>query len=115
MRTLKQINGEIASLQVEAERVRAKEKAEVIARIKEAIPYYNITAADLGLAGRSGRTKPTASSKKAPKAARANPVRYQDGSGNTWSGFGRKPKWFVEALASGQTAEALRVSTQEAS
>ena len=27
----------------------------------------------------------------------------------TWTGRGRKPKWFIEALESGMTAEALEV------
>ena len=48
-RTLAEINEEIARLQKEAERVRAEEVAGVIARMKEAIAHYGLTANDLVL------------------------------------------------------------------
>lgn len=38
-----------------------------------------------------------------PKGKPKGCVRYLDGAGNTWSGFGTKPKWFVQALADGRT------------
>jgi DNA-binding protein H-NS len=34
-------------------------------------------------------------------------VKYQDGTGNKWSGKGPRPKWFKEALAAGKTLEDL--------
>lgn len=34
---------------------------------------------------------------------------YSDGTGNTWSGFGPKPRWLKDALASGGTLEQLAV------
>lgn len=51
------------------------------------------------------------SSKKAAKGKqRVSKHRYSDGSGNSWSGMGRKPGWFVDALAGGKTLEDLTES-----
>lgn len=122
--TLKEIDSEIARLQQQAALIRETEKAEVIGRIKEAILYYGITAGELGLAVQPGKkrkpsvAKPTSSpspvttvkaTDEAPQAKSdaykrpAGRIKYQDGAGNTWSGFGPKPKWFVQALAEGKT------------
>ncbi|MGY2488178.1 H-NS family nucleoid-associated regulatory protein [Cupriavidus sp. CP313] len=42
-------------------------------------------------------------------AARRKPPKYGDGSGKTWSGYGKRPRWLNEALASGKTLEDLRL------
>lgn len=114
-RTLQEIDQEIAKLNQEADAIRASEKAEVAAKMKDAIAYYGFTAADLGLArgGKKGAKVSTKASTKAkPKAGKGagstpSRIKYKDDAGNAWSGFGRKPKWFVEALAGGKTAEQL--------
>lgn len=117
-RTLAEIDAELAALQSEREAVRAAEVQEVIAKIKLAIEHYGLTADDLGLAGRRGlqsktaRTAaaPSASGKKQRKAtAAANPPKYGDGAGKTWTGRGKRPAWFVEALAAGRSAEDLLI------
>ncbi|ASI68554.1 histidine biosynthesis protein [Diaphorobacter nitroreducens] len=110
-RTLQEIDQEIAKLKQEADAIRESEKAEVAAKIKDAIAFYGFTAADLGLSrgGKKGQ-KPDAKAKpKSVKGAGSAPsrVKYKDEAGNAWSGYGRKPKWFVEALAGGKTAEEL--------
>jgi DNA-binding protein H-NS len=128
IRTIQDIDAEIAQLQRERDRVRDADKADVIARMKEAIGYYAITAADLGLKAKPGRpgavaaraagkraggakTTGVAKSIKAPKKKRAvGRVKFRDDAGHTWSGFGPRPKWLVEALASGKTEDELRVS-----
>ena len=43
--------------------------------------------------------------KKAKRAA--SKIRYQDDAGNSWSGFGPKPKWLKAALDAGRTLEDL--------
>lgn len=107
--TLESINKQIAKLQQQAAAIVDAEKAEVIDRIKVAIAHYDITAADLGLsvAAKSKARKP---GKKAKAAAKSAPtrVKYRDDAGHTWSGMGRKPKWFIEALASGKSEPELR-------
>jgi DNA-binding protein H-NS len=87
--------------------------------MREAIGYYGITAADLGLArGKTTPGKPAAKSKgkdkeaDAPAAkqrrAGAGGIKFRDDAGNAWSGFGPKPRWLTEALASGKTLEELK-------
>ena len=48
-RTAQEIDAEIARLQNERAQLREAEKAGVVARMKEAIAYYVITAADLAV------------------------------------------------------------------
>ncbi|EPD43267.1 MULTISPECIES: H-NS family nucleoid-associated regulatory protein [Delftia] len=100
-RTTQEIDAQIATLQKERDQLREAEKAGVVARMKEAIAYYGITAADLALGGgtRTARAK-LATQAKAPRAA--GRIKYKDDAGHTWSGYGPKPKWFTEALASGK-------------
>ena len=110
-RTAQEIDAEIARLQKEREQLRDAEKAGVVERMKEAIAYYGITAADLalGVATRKARAKP--SQAKAPKTQRAaGRIKYKDDAGHTWSGYGPKPKWFTEALAGGKTDADLRAA-----
>lgn len=44
---------------------------------------------------------------RAPAAAK---YRHPENPALTWSGQGRKPQWFVEALAAGKTASDLAIS-----
>jgi len=46
-------------------------------------------------------------SSRAPAAAK---YRHPENPALTWSGRGRKPKWFVDALAAGKTARDLAIS-----
>ena len=106
--TLAQINEQIAELQKKADQVRGAEKAEVVARIKEAIPIYGITAADLGFTTAARKGKSKAAAAKADEAASPSGrpkgrIKYRDDAGNQWSGFGRRPQWYVQALAGGKT------------
>lgn len=114
-RTALEIDAEIAKLQKEREDARASEKAGVIDRMKTAIAYYGITAGDLGLgvATRKGRKTDTAPDAAAANgtartSARGGRIKYRDDAGHSWSGYGPKPRWFTEALASGKTEEELR-------
>lgn len=99
-RTAQEIDAEIAKLQQEREQALAEEKAGVVSRMKDAIAFYRITAADLGLeVARRGKQAQAPQAK--PAAARR--VKYKDDAGHAWSGYGPKPKWFTEALANGKT------------
>jgi DNA-binding protein H-NS len=106
------INAQIASLQAQAEALRKKEVADVIAKVKDAIAHYGLTAADLGLgkataAKTSGKiaTKKALQNAAAKKPARA--VKFKDDQGRSWSGIGKRPDWFKAALAAGKTPEDL--------
>jgi DNA-binding protein H-NS len=101
--TYTSITREIAALQAQAEAIKKKEAAEVIARIKDAIAQYDLTAKDLGFGGGRGASKSARLSRTAAAGG------YADGQGNTWSGHGRRPQWFLEAIAAGKTPEELKV------
>jgi DNA-binding protein H-NS len=113
-KTLAQIEAQIQRLQAEAESIRKREVDGVIARMKEAIAHYQLTAEDLGLAGKQRALSTPAPvvrrqrSKKSPTKAANGVAKFSDGT-NTWTGMGPKPKWFKAALAAGKTAEDLQV------
>lgn len=95
--------------------MKKRELPDVVAKIKDAIAHYGLTAADLGLASGSVRSAP----KSAPKSARGGAakrkssvggVKFRDGAGNSWSGRGPRPKWFKEALAAGASLESMQAS-----
>jgi DNA-binding protein H-NS len=116
--TLAALNAQIAALQAQADALRKKEVAEVVAKIKDAIAHYGLTAADLGLATgarknaklpAAGGDKPASKQrkKKAGPKPSARTVKFKDDNGNTWGGMGKRPAWFKAALASGKTPEEL--------
>jgi DNA-binding protein H-NS len=111
-KSLAQIQKQIEALQREAEAIKSSEKAGVVARIKEAIAHYGLTAAELGLGAARGPRGPykkrgTATAKKAAKKP-GGVVKFRDEAGNTWSGRGPKPRWFKAAIESGKKPEDLK-------
>lgn len=97
MATYQEIVQKISELQKQAEEIKSREQATVIADIREKIEQYGLTADDLGF----GSGKAVASK----KAARKVPVRYRDSAGNTWTGRGKRPGWLTQALANGKSVE----------
>lgn len=88
---LRDVEKAIASYE---DRQKAEARAELEAKAKE----MGFTLAELmGLEGKKTR---------APAQAK---YAHPDNSSLTWSGRGRKPQWFVEALAAGKTPEDLSV------
>lgn len=69
-----------------------RKKKEALAELEEKAREMGFSLAELtGMAVQRKRA--------APGAKFANPANAAD----TWSGRGRKPRWFIEALASGKT------------
>jgi DNA-binding protein H-NS len=114
-KTYLQLIKQIEGLRVEADKLRRKEVKGVIARIREAIDHYQLTAADLGF--KAGSAAPSAARKtgKARKTAAAKPagaaavVKYRDEAGHVWGGRGPRPKWLRDAIASGRKLEEFSV------
>lgn len=118
-KTLTQLNAQIAELQKKVEAVKAKEAVGVIARIKEAIAHYGLTAADLGFSGPAAKGVKTNEAtgkvvaRKTRKKAAKKPggvVRYRDDAGHAWTGHGKRPGWFLAALESGKMPQDLEVN-----
>lgn len=112
-KSLAQLKKQIAALERQAEAIKQKETKDVIERIKEAIAFYDLSAAQLGFGAgaKAGRKTRVAKRGRKPTGGRksASKVKYRDEAGNSWSGHGRRPRWFLDALASGKSAQDLMV------
>jgi len=112
-KTYVQIQKQIETLQREADKLKRKEIDDVIAKIKEAIAVYELTAADLGFArgaakaGAAPRKRGRPAAKGRAKSA-AEP-KYRDESGNTWGGRGPRPQWLRDALGAGKSLQDFAV------
>lgn len=95
-----QIQKQIEALQRQADELRAQEIAGVVARIKEAIAHYGLTAEQLGYGTTAPKTKG-----KAQRVSGTSATAYSDGLGNSWGGRGPRPQWLKAALAAGRTLE----------
>ena len=116
-KTLQGLIKQIEHLQKQADALRSREKADVVARIKEAIAHYGITEGELFGASPAKATRKRAATGKTagrtPKAAAKKPggnAKYTDGTGRTWSGVGKRPNWFKDAIAAGKQAEDLLIN-----
>lgn len=119
--TLTALNAQIAKLQAQAEALRAKEAAEVVARIRETMKRYGLTAADLGLGGATAKAAkdavfaPAKSKGKVSGKRTARKIKFADGKGGTWTGIGKRPQWFRDALAAGKKPEDLLAKANDRS
>ncbi len=99
MTTYAELQQKIAELQSQAEELRKRELAEIIADVKQKIAAYGLSAADLGL--QSGRE--SAAPQKAKSTLKA---KYRDpATGETWVGRGATPKWMRAYLDAGRNKD----------
>jgi len=109
-KSLESIEAEISRLKAQADEIRSKERVGVIGRIRDAIEVYQITAQELGFSRGGVAAKKTPKVKKGSSAKKpTRAAKYGDVDGNTWSGMGKRPNWFKDALASGSTPEQLLI------
>jgi len=134
-----QLKNQIQKLQKEAEILRKRERNETVAKIKEAIAAFELTAEDLGLSGtkfsrrvrkvgkkskvggtaaakRPGRPAKSASAPKEGRKSAGNDKRsivapkYRDSAtGTTWTGRGKQPKWLSAAIKDGKKLEDFKI------
>lgn len=112
--SLAQLHKQIAKLEKQAQAVKKKDSVAVIARIKEAIASYDLTPEDLGFGGSASgarsKATPTAKGKGGRTKSRGQyktGIKYRDDQGHVWSGQGRRPQWYLDAIAAGKTPEQL--------
>ena len=99
MTTYAELQEKIAALQSQAEELRKRELAEIIADVKQKIAAYGLSAADLGL--QAGRE--SAAPQKTKTALKA---KYRDpATGETWVGRGATPKWMRAYLEAGRNKD----------
>lgn len=99
-KTYEQLIKQIDTLSREADKLKRKERDGVIARMKDAITIYDITAADLGLSRSKGKA---GGAHKSGKSKSARAARFRDDAGNIWVGRGPRPQWLRDALAAGKS------------
>ncbi len=103
MSTYKNVKAQIAKLEKQASDLYKNEVAVAIEKARGMVAQYGLTAADLGLPGKSakavkGPRKGKAAAKPAGIPMYADPV-----SGKTWTGKGKHPAWIVEGLKKGKS------------
>ena len=107
-----QVVKQIETLKVEAERLRRKEIDGVIARIREAVGFYKLTAADLGFGAPAPAPRATRvaagiamTERKSSKRMIAAPavIKFRDEQGRGWVGRGKRPQWLRDALLAGKS------------
>jgi len=105
--TYAQIQKQIAALSREAEKLKQVEVDGVVARIKEAIAMYGLTASDLGLGKivRATKAKPTKVGKRKTKSKLSTEAKYRNDAGEEWVGRGPRPMWLRTAIAAGKKLE----------
>jgi DNA-binding protein H-NS len=110
MSKLIDLQSQIASLQKQAEEIRAKEFESTVLEIRQKMQAFGITVKDLAsvkIKAKPGRKPKVASDKpaKAKKVVSAVAAKYRGPNGETWSGRGLTPKWLALLLAQGNTKE----------
>lgn len=102
MATYQELKSQAEALMRQAEEMRKKEQAGVIADIKAKMAEYNISIYDLGADRVITMAAPRAGRKTRSDAGAPLPPKYKDSAGNTWSGRGITPKWLKKHLDSGK-------------
>ena len=104
MTSLIEIQNQIATLQRQAEEIKASELAATISDIKAKMEAFGITVDDLERAKGRGR-KANGGSKSSSPA----PVKFRGPNGETWTGRGLMPRWLAAKVAEGQSKESFAV------
>ncbi len=86
----------------------------MVARIKEAINVYGLTAIDLGLGATSAykipKSRKVVAGPRPASTGKKVAVKYRDSAGNTWTGRGSRPRWLAAALEEGKKIEDFAIS-----
>lgn len=100
MDDLQKLIQERDALNARIEQLQAEAKGKAIAEIKEAMVRYGLSLSDLARFATSGVGQKT-----------ARVAKYKDPHGEaTWSGLGKRPQWFKEALAAGISPASMLIS-----
>lgn len=54
--------------------------------------------------------KPAKAAKATKAAKNVGVIKYRDDAGNAWTGRGKRPQWYLNAIASGKTPQQLLVN-----
>lgn len=76
------------------------ERAGAVAKAKELVAQFQLTAAELGLSSKTAA---------APKTRKPVEAKYRGPKGETWTGRGRTPGWLAALEAAGQKRESFLI------
>ena len=108
MSSLEELNAKIAELTRQAEEIKAQERGNVIAELRQKIELYSITARDLRL---DIPSEPYRERRRAGMGGEKPVPKYSDGQGNFWAGGrGRKPQWVQNIINEGGDIETYRIT-----
>lgn len=102
-----EFEAKLNELRKQQELERKGERTQAITTAKELIKNYDLTASELGLAGKSPVKRVTGDKRNvvAPK--------YQDPeSGKTWTGRGKSPAWLSAHLSDGREKQEFLIKSQ---
>ncbi len=89
-------------------RVEKKEMKEALAAAEKAAKAHGFSLAEI-TAGDAPVAKATRKAPKKPKSLSVPKYANPDDKAQTWTGKGRRPDWFVAAVASGKTPDDLEI------
>lgn len=89
------------------EKLAEKDKKAAIAAAEKAVAAHGFTLADI--TGEAAPVKKTRKKNAGPKTASAAKYKNPSDPSQTWTGKGRQPQWFKDALAAGKAPEALEI------
>lgn len=122
--TSRELLAQADALRAQAQVLIGRERPAALAQVKELISIFGFNASELGLIGTASEQRKLSSAtvvpRKAPaagkvtgkkasaKKAGTGVIKYRDANGNTWTGFGPRPKWLIDAFAAGASDASLR-------
>lgn len=105
MATYEELVKQANELKEKADELLREEKTQALKTIKELVERYHISPTELaGAYSRKARKL-----ERGPYERAATTPKYQGPDGKTWTGMGRAPGWFNDALASGKTKDDLLI------
>jgi DNA-binding protein H-NS len=118
MKSLIELQSQIASLEKQAAEIRLKETDRTIQEILSLMKAFGITHADLRRADEAMRRPRKAKHRSAGKPPHSTkrkgkpvPAKYVGPDGETWSGRGRTPVWLQNLVKIGHTKEEYEVKS----
>jgi DNA-binding protein H-NS len=95
--SLQELLAQKAEIEKQIVDTQRQERADAIARVRELMSQYGLSAADI-----VGRPAAAARRTGASDTRKVAPKYRNPDTGETWSGRGLQPKWLKAALASGK-------------
>ncbi|MBI5907756.1 MAG: H-NS histone family protein [Burkholderiales bacterium] len=103
-----QAEAKVNELREKLRQQKNNERLQAIASVKELIKLHQLSANDLGWAGK--KSTPSKKSARIDKGISIAPKYADPATGKTWAGRGRVPDWLAEYLSKGRKKEDYLIS-----